>query len=147
MNLSKDVLAGTFFLVVAAITICGAVGLDIGSPEEMGPGYFPLTVGVLLAMIAVAVMFKGVKVGSAVELSLQELRGAGLIFAAVFVFAWALDHLGLPITVLVTTFVAMKAQSQASLKRIASVGLCIALFCWLTFGFALDLHIPLLPSW
>ena len=47
----KDFFSGLMFLVVGAAFAWGATSYSVGTGARMGPGYFPLLLGVLLAIL------------------------------------------------------------------------------------------------
>ena len=49
----KDFWAGVMFCGFAAIGILAARGYSLGSAGKMGPGYFPLLLGIVLAAMGV----------------------------------------------------------------------------------------------
>ena len=49
----KDFWAGVMFCGFAAIGILAAKGYSLGSAGKMGPGYFPLLLGIVLAAMGV----------------------------------------------------------------------------------------------
>lgn len=53
----RDFFSGLMFLVVGAVFAFGATQYKIGSSARMGPGYFPLLLGILLAALGVAIVF------------------------------------------------------------------------------------------
>ena len=50
----KDFFAGLMFMVAGIAFAWGATNYNIGEGARMGPGYFPLMVGLLLAMVPVS---------------------------------------------------------------------------------------------
>ena len=53
----KDFLSGLMFLVVGGIFAWGATNYSIGTGARMGPGYFPMLLGVLLAILGANFLF------------------------------------------------------------------------------------------
>lgn len=47
----KDFLSGLMFTAVGIAFAVGATNFDIGGAARMGPGYFPLLLGILLAIL------------------------------------------------------------------------------------------------
>ena len=47
----KDFLSGLMFLVVGGVFAWGATHYSIGTGARMGPGYFPLLLGVILVLV------------------------------------------------------------------------------------------------
>src|SRR3954453_22205924 len=58
----KDFWAGVMFCGFAAIGILAAKGYSLGSAGKMGPGYFPLLLGIVLAAMGVILMARSVVV-------------------------------------------------------------------------------------
>ena len=54
----KDFYSGLMFAVVGAAFALGSTNYSIGTAARMGPGYFPLVLGILLALLGVGIAFK-----------------------------------------------------------------------------------------
>ena len=61
----KDFFAGLLYAVVGGAFAIGATNYNIGTGARMGPGYFPLMLGVLLGLIGLYIMFKSLVVETA----------------------------------------------------------------------------------
>ncbi|MGL5817206.1 MAG: tripartite tricarboxylate transporter TctB family protein, partial [Phycicoccus sp.] len=55
----RDVVAGVVFVGFGGAFAVGALGYDVGTTLEPGPGYYPLVLGGLLAVLGLAVAVKG----------------------------------------------------------------------------------------
>lgn len=53
----KELYAGALMLVIGVITILGSLNYDIRSLVRMGPGYYPLMLGVGLVVVALLILF------------------------------------------------------------------------------------------
>ena len=62
MKSQKDFFSGLMFTVVGAAFALGATTYTVGNGARMGPGYFPLMLGVLLAVLGSIIMFKAMVV-------------------------------------------------------------------------------------
>ena len=51
----RDLWAGVMFFVFGAGFALGSLNYQIGSAARMGPGYFPLMLGIILALLGVAI--------------------------------------------------------------------------------------------
>lgn len=91
---SKDFLAGATFLLVGGGMVAVASDYPFGSLLRMGPGFFPIIIGLLLALVGIALMGKSI-VMQTTERPTFHLRPAFFITAAIFAFAYALPRLGL----------------------------------------------------
>ena len=58
----KDFFSGLMFTGVGAAFALGATSYTVGNGARMGPGYFPLMLGILLAILGSVVMFKALVV-------------------------------------------------------------------------------------
>src|SRR5215212_3493927 len=58
----KDFLSGLMFMGVGVAFAWGATTYNIGSGARMGPGYFPLMLGVLMAAIGAFIIFESLVV-------------------------------------------------------------------------------------
>ena len=61
----KDFFAGLMFSVIGGAFAIGATTYNVGEGARMGPGYFPLMLGVVLALIGVFVVFESLVVATA----------------------------------------------------------------------------------
>ena len=53
----KDFFSGLMFLVIGIAFAWGATTYNVGEGARMGPGYFPLMLGIVLALIGAVVLF------------------------------------------------------------------------------------------
>ena len=58
----QDFFAGLMFLVVGGGFAWGATTYNVGTGARMGPGYFPLMLGILLAILGAIIMLKALVV-------------------------------------------------------------------------------------
>ena len=61
----KDFYSGLVYTIVGAAFAYGATSYNIGTGARMGPGYFPLLLGVMLAIIGAIILFKSLVVETA----------------------------------------------------------------------------------
>lgn len=87
----KDFFAGLMFLAVGALFAIGATNYNVGNAARMGPGYFPLLLGILLAVLGAGIIFysmvhnpahgvEGDKVGSWAWKPIGFVLGANVLF-------------------------------------------------------------------
>ena len=97
----KDFLSGLMFLAVGGIFAWGATSYPIGTGARMGPGYFPLLLGVLLAILGAIILLgslivetpDGDKVSKIAWKPLGYILGANLLFG---ILLGGLPKIGLP---------------------------------------------------
>jgi hypothetical protein len=152
----KDFCAGLLFAAVGVAFAWGATSYTIGSGARMGPGYFPLLLGVLLAFIGVVVIFKsltietegGDKVGKWAFRPLGYIIGANLLFG---VLLGGLPSIGLPamgmiIGIYGLTIVSSLAGDKFKLKEVLILSTVLAVASYLAFVVLLKLQFPVWPT-
>jgi hypothetical protein len=97
----KDFFSGLLFMAVGMAFAWGATSYPVGSGDRMGPGYFPLVLGVLLAVLGGMVVFKAlvVETEDGETIGQWRWRPLGCIVAANLAFGvlvGGLPGLGLP---------------------------------------------------
>ena len=60
----KDFYSGLLYTVVGAAFAYGATSYNIGTGARMGPGYFPLLLGAILAVIGAIILFKSLAIST-----------------------------------------------------------------------------------
>jgi hypothetical protein len=58
----KDFFSGLLFMGLGIAFGWGALGYKLGDAGRMGPGYFPLLLGSLMAILGVVIVFKALTV-------------------------------------------------------------------------------------
>ena len=74
-----DVLAGGIFVLIGGAFVVGSLGYELGTPLRMGPGYFPLLVGAILAALGLAVVVKGLIAGEVISFGAVPWRAVAVI--------------------------------------------------------------------
>src|SRR5262245_22052795 len=94
-RLNKDVGAGALFVAFGGLLgTYAAVSLHFGTPFRMGPGFFPVVVGGLLALFGALVLVRGLAAGG-VAIGPVPWRAVVVIPAALIGFGLAARPLGL----------------------------------------------------
>jgi len=152
----KDFLSGLMFTVVGAAFAYGATHYSIGSAARMGPGYFPILLGVILAILGAIIMFKalvvetsnGDQVGQLAWKPLIYIIGANLLFG---VMLGGLPQIGLPPMGLIAgvyalTAVASLAGDSFHTKEVLGLATVLAIGSYLAFVVLLKLQFPVWPT-
>lgn len=152
----KDFFAGLMFMGIGVAFAGGATTYDIGEARNMGPGYFPLGLGLVLALLGAAITFKalvlesvgGDKIGLWAWRPLLFIIGGNLVFG---VLLGGLPSLGLPPMGLIAaiyalTFIASMAQPGWRFKTTLILATVLALGSYLAFVQALQLQFPVWPA-
>ena len=152
----KDFLSGLMFTVVGVGFALGARDYTVGTAARMGPGYFPMMLGVLLAILGVLVTLKsfggklreGEEIGAIAWRPLLFIIGSNLLFG---VLLGGLPSIGLPPFGLLPAIVALVvvsalAGAEFKLKEALVLSAILAVGSWLTFVKLLSLPFQLWPT-
>ena len=152
----KDFFSGLMFMGVGVAFAWGASTYTVGNGARMGPGYFPLVLGVLLALLGVVITFKalvvetedGEKVGGWAWRPLFFIIVANLVFGAMIggLPSIGLPPLGLVIGIYALTFISSFAGDEFSFKEVAVLATVLAVMSYLAFIVLLKLQFPVWPA-
>lgn len=115
--------------------------LEIGSPEQMGPGFLPVAISLLFAFLGLAIAIKGYR-EPPVEAPSMALWRPAVAVAAIVLFGLMAERFGLVLTVAATALVASLALSRKPLHIVLNVAAVVA-FCAIVFNRVLGLNLPL----
>ncbi len=152
----RDFFSGLMFMVAGSAFAWGATKYTVGTAARMGPGYFPLMLGIILALIGAFIFFEslvvetedGEKVGSIAWKPLGYIIGANLAFG---VLLGGLPSVGIPafgliVALYALVFIASMAGDRFSVKEVLILGTILAVLSYLAFIKLLKLQFPVWPS-
>jgi len=152
----KDFFSGLMFMAVGIAFAWGASNYTIGNGARMGPGYFPLMLGILLAILGGAITFKalvvetvdGDKVGSFAWKPLFFIIMANLVFGAALggLPSIGLPPLGLIVGIFLLTFIAANAGDEFNFKEVTILAIILAVMSYAAFIMLLKLQFPVWPA-
>jgi hypothetical protein len=152
----KDFFAGLMFTAVGVAFAWGAATYNVGTGARMGPGYFPLMLGTLMALIGLVIMFKGLtvrtvdgeKIGKWAWKQIIYILGANLVFG---VLLGGLPSIGVPaMGLIIATYalviIASFAGHEFKLRPVLLLATVLAVGCYFAFIWALGLQIQVWPT-
>ena len=145
---------GVFFVVVAIGTpefidkIFGTKvipGYQIGSAVRMGPAYFPIVLGGMLAFLGMVVLFDSL-VEEGPPVAKFHFRPLLFLAASSLAFAYLLKPLGLPLASVALVFISALGGHEFKWKEVAILSVVLVIFSVLVFVKALVLPFPICPD-
>ena len=125
----KDFFAGLMFTLVGAGFAWGATTYTVGSGARMGPGYFPLLLGIVLTLLGGFILFESlvVETEDGEKIGKWAWKPLGFILLANFAFGVLLGGLpslhvpamGMIVAIIALTFIAALAGDEFNWKEIA----------------------------
>jgi hypothetical protein len=151
-----DFYSGLLFIVLGVAFAWGATNYNIGNGARMGPGYFPLLLGTVMALIGVIVTIKamvidsidGDKIGPWAWRPLVYIIGANFVFGLLLagMRSISLPAFGLIVAIYALTFIASMAQADWKFVRTFALATALAVGSYLVFVMALALQFPVWPD-
>ena len=152
----KDFYSGLVYTVVGAAFAYGATSYNIGTGARMGPGYFPLLLGAILAVIGAIILFKslvvetptGDEVGSWAWKPLVFIIAGNLLFGILLggLPSIKLPAMGLIAAIYGTTLIVSMAGDEFKLKEVLILGTVLSVMSYLAFILLLKLQFPVWPT-
>ncbi len=152
----KDFFAGLMFMGVGVAFAWGATSYNVGTGARMGPGYFPLMLGVLMAVIGAAITFTslvvetvgGGKIGKWAWKPLFYVIAANVVFGVLLAGLPSIKFpaFGLIVAIYALTFIASMAEAGWKFKTTLILATVLAVGSYLAFVVALKLQFPVWPS-
>ncbi len=152
----KDFFSGLLFMVVGIAFAWGATNYKIGDGARMGPGYFPLMLGVLMAILGGIIMFKalvvatvdGDKIGSWAWKPLFFIIAANLLFGLMLggLPSIKFPAFGLIAAIYALTIVAAMAGEEFKIKEVLILATVLSVMSYVTFILLLKLQFPVWPA-
>ncbi|CAN5884200.1 tripartite tricarboxylate transporter TctB family protein [soil metagenome] len=152
----KDLLSGLMFSCVGLAFAIGATSYNIGSGARMGPGYFPLVLGILLAIGGGVVMVGalsagppgGDPVGRIAWKPLILVIGANLVFGLLLggLPTMGVPAMGLMIAIYALVVIASLAGTRFTLRGALILATILAIGSYLTFIIGLSLQFQVWPT-
>ena len=144
----KDFWSGLMFLVVGIGFAWGATEYSFGSSARPGPGYFPFGLGILLAILGGAVLFKALTIESEGGDPIGGVAWKPLliIVASVVLFGLMLPRLGVAITLPVLIVFSAMAGDEFRWRGALLSAVVLTVGSWFIFVWGLNLVLPVWPT-
>lgn len=147
MKVTQDFVQGGLFAAIGVIALMMALDYPLGTPGRMGPGFFPVAISGLLALTGIAILVRA-RIGSSEVIRVTRWLPLAIVPAAIVLFGFTLDKLGLPLAVLLLCIGAATASVRFGLDWRALVGaVAFSVVCAILFITLLGLPIPILGTW
>ena len=145
---------GLFFIVVALGTpaffdqLVGTrliPGYQMGSSVRMGPAYFPVVLGGMLAFLGLLVLLDSI-VEEGPKVAKFHFRPLLFIAVSSLAFAYLLKPLGLVLASVALVFISAYGGHEFKWKEVAIMSVILVIFSVLVFVKGLSLPFPICPD-
>ena len=144
----QDFYSGLMFMVVGLAFAFGATDYSMGVAARPGPGYFPMILSVLMAILGAIVVFTSltIEVEGGDPVGHIAWRPLIVVVLAITLFGALLPRAGLVITVPILIVVVSLAGEEFKWLGVAINCVVLTVFSWLVFVKGLGLTIPVWPA-
>jgi hypothetical protein len=148
----RDYLGGALMLLIGAVALAVGATYDVGTLNNMGPGFFPVSLGVLMALVGLAIVVStrlaarrvAVRAGSPARR--PEWAAWACILGGLAAFVGIGEYGGLAPATFALVFIAALGDRTNNPKRAALLALAMVVISAVVFRWALKLQFPLF-SW
>lgn len=139
-----DLLTALIFVGLGTLGFFMAAGLEGGTLAQMGPGFLPRVVCVLLIAVGLAIGLPALK-RPAARLEPLKLRPLAVILISVVGFGLAVTHLGFVLASLWLVLAGSLADPGGKWRHSLALAGGLTLFGALVFVYGLGVQVPLWP--
>ncbi|MDM0114174.1 tripartite tricarboxylate transporter TctB family protein [Variovorax sp. J22R133] len=152
----RDFFAGLMFAATGVAFAWGATTYSVGNGARMGPGYFPLWLGIVMAVIGIVIMFTamsvetadGEPIGKWAWKQVVYILGANLAFGFLLggLPSVGIPAMGLIIGIYALVIISSLAGSEFHLRDVLILATVLAIGSYVAFIWALKLQIQVWPT-
>jgi Tripartite tricarboxylate transporter TctB family len=143
----KDILAGAIFIAFGLAFAIGALAYEVGSPLNMGPGYVPLALGIVLIGLGGLIAVKGFIAEAGEPIGDVDWRAVIMITASLLFFGITVRGLGVVVSLFIATLIAAMARSATGIREALLIAAGLTVLSLLIFIVALQLRLPVIGPW
>jgi hypothetical protein len=144
---NRDIAAGALFLVAGLhFVIMSSLTLRMGTPLQMGPGYFPLVLGIILSLLGVAIVLVALRTAPT-PFSAVSWRGVALVTASIIYFSATIRGLGAVFGLGGAVLLAALSTEKNSLAQSLTIAAVFTAMAIIIFIYLLGIPIPVIGPW
>ena len=138
----EDFWAGMMFIGFGSLAIYLSWDYPFGSASRMGPGYFPTWLGIIMAVLGIAITLTSFRtVGE--KIAAFAWKPIILLGIGFMVFGWSIDHIGFIPATAILVVLGAAAGRDFRIKEVIPLTIGLLIGCWALFIKGLDLPFPL----
>jgi hypothetical protein len=142
-----DTIAGSIFIAFGLFFALTSTTYELGTPFQMGPGFFPLLLGGILVLLGILVVGSGFVAEREEQVGTIPWRALVLIAIAFVFFGATVRGLGLVPSLFITTLLAAFASERMSLFSALAIAVGLNVLSVVVFVVALQLRLSLFGPW
>lgn len=146
MTRNQDLVAGGLFALIGIATSLSSLGYALGTMRRMGPGYFPLLLGILLALLGATLMVQAWRKGADEPVEWGSIRPPLFVLGGLALFGLSLPKAGFVVANALFIGFTSYAGREFSLRESVLLACALTAMAIIVFVIGLNLQIPLWPA-
>lgn len=146
LRFKRDYYGGALMVLIGLIAMNDGRHYAIGTLHQMGPGYFPVVLGTILALLGLLIAGTA-SIGTDEEVAAlphNEWRGWACIIGGPVIFIILGEIAGMAPAIFGCVFVAAIGDRQTTIREALFLALGMAVFGVLLFSYVLSIPMPVL---
>lgn len=139
----RDIAGGAMIAMIGIVASYMAItGMNIGNLGRIGPGMFPVIIGVLLTIIGIFILVPGfVRSGGVIHLNIRPLL---FVTASMILFGLTIEPLGIVPSVIIVVVVASLADPKSTALGVAINAAVLAALAVVIFKMGFGIAVPVI---
>jgi len=141
----KDFWAGLLFIAIGTGAIAVGSNYPLGTAARMGPGYFPLILGIMLIVLGAIIAFRGMRVPGE-PIPAWRWRPTLVVLGTVVVYGILIGILGVAISTVLMIVSASAASHEFRFRESVISGFLLSALAVGVFVIGLGVQLPIWPT-
>jgi len=142
MRNKTDVVASLFLSLLGIGAIIGAIRLQVGTPTEPQPGFFPFLGGISLIVFSSIIFLKGWRGHGGHRVPFRGVGRPALLLAVMILLVAVLERLGYVIGTFIASGLLLRILNVKSWRVVIFTGFGLALGTYILFDKLLGIELP-----
>ncbi len=142
---ASDFFSGICFFLTGVGAVLLSKDYPFGTLRSLGPGFFPLVLGSLLAVIGTILTIRSFY-GEIVSMAIPRIRVAAMILGGSLLFGLLIRPAGLVVSIVVMVLAGAAASKELSVATAILTALILAAGSAVIFVYALGLPLPIVGA-
>jgi uncharacterized protein YybS (DUF2232 family) len=139
----QDIIGGLALTALGVFAAVHAQTYDFGSLNRMGPGYFPVALGVILALLGLLIAIPAFRRrGQPIQV---EWKTFALVMGSIVAFALTLKLLGLVLATALAVIISSLADHETRWKGRLVLAAGVSAVTYVVFSLGLSMVLPIWP--
>jgi putative tricarboxylic transport membrane protein len=142
MRNDVDLGASVFLILIGGVVMIGALGLGLGTAEQIRPGFMPFLCGIILTVLSLLLFFSAWRGRTGKFQPLGEWRRPLTVLIGLMVYVILFNLLGYVISTAILSVIILRVFDMRSKGGLLLVSLGIAVGTFVLFNSLLGVELP-----